>query len=152
MMETPLAAAALGVLCLAVAAIDLRTRRIPDTLNLTIAVCGFVVTWARGESLVDAAIGAVVGYGAFWAMNAAFRRLRGRDALGMGDAKFLAASGAWTGWAGLPFIVLIAAASGLAVVAGLRLMGRTLRSDDAIAFGPFLAAGALIVWLVGAYG
>jgi leader peptidase (prepilin peptidase)/N-methyltransferase len=152
MPVTILAAATLGVLCLAVAAFDLRTRRIPDPLNLTIALCGFVAAWAMGESLVDAAIGAVLGYGAFWAMNAAFRRVRGRDALGMGDAKFLAASGAWTGWAGLPFIVLIAAAGGLAAVAAMRLAGRPVRSDDAIAFGPFLAVGTLIVWLVGAYG
>ncbi len=152
MPVTILAAATLSVLCLAVAAIDLRTRRIPDPLNLAIAVCGFAATWATGKSLIDAAIGAGLGYGAFWAMNTAFRRARGRDALGMGDAKFLAASGAWTGWTGLPFIVLIAAASGLAAVAALRLAGRPMRRDDAIAFGPFLAAGTLIVWLVGAYG
>ena len=72
----------------------------------------------------------------------AFKKLRGKDGLGRGDAKLLAGGGAWCGWMGLPFIVLIG--SGMGLVAALF---PSVRNQKRIPFGPFLALGILIVWL-----
>jgi leader peptidase (prepilin peptidase) / N-methyltransferase len=132
----------------AVAAIDLRTRRIPDWLNAALALAGLAATWALDFSIRGAALGMLAGYAALAGLAFAYRRLRGVDGIGLGDAKLLAAAGAWLGWRLLPYVVLIAAATGLAFVAVQRLRGRTLKAQDALAFGPFLALGVLIAWIV----
>ena len=79
-----------------------------------------------------------------------YSRLRGRDGLGLGDAKLFAASGAWLGLEGLPAVLLVAC--GAAIVAllvdGLAIAG--LSATTRIPFGPFLAFGTWIVWLYGA--
>jgi len=72
-----------------------------------------------------------------------FRRLRGKDGLGRGDAKLLAAGGAWCGWTGLSFIVLIA--SLLGIIAACLPMFKN-HEDGWIPFGPFLALAIFIVW------
>lgn len=151
MIQTHLAAAALALACLAVAAIDARTQRIPDALNAAILLAGLVATSILGFSLLDAAIGAALGYAALWGVNAVYRARRGRDGLGMGDAKFMAAAGAWVGWALLPFVLAIGAALGLCSVAIQRLRGKRFTATDAIALGPYLAAGLMLVWAVRAY-
>lgn len=133
---------------LAVAAvIDQRTGRIPDLLNLALGGAGLIATTLLGRDLLAAALGAGVGYGALWAVNEAFLRARGYEGIGMGDAKLAAALGVWLGWAGLPFVVLIASASGLAGVGLARVLGRPLSAQSVIAFGPYLALGGAIVWL-----
>lgn len=131
----------------AAAAIDLRTRRLPDLLNLAIAAAGLAATWLLGRDLAASLVGIGAGYLAFLLVSVLYRRLRGRDGLGLGDAKLLAAGGAWIGWMGLPFAVLIAAAAGLIFVLGARLAGRRLAATDALPFGPFLALGVFAVWL-----
>ncbi len=95
----------------------------------------------------DAAIGAVAGYASLALIAALYRRARGVDGLGLGDAKLLAAAGVWIGWRLLPFAVLFAAAAGLTYVAVLRLAGKQIARTDALAFGPFLCAGVFIAWL-----
>lgn len=139
-------------LLVAVAVIDLRTLRIPDLLNALVAASGFGATLFLGRSVLDSAIGVVAGYAAMWGVSAGYRAVRGQDGVGMGDAKLLAGAGAWLGWMGLPFVVLIASSVGLAWVALRRLAGRTISMRDALAFGPFLCVGILVVWLVQAYG
>lgn len=137
---------------MAVSWIDVRTLRIPNALNLTIGVSGLIVAYMLGRDLVPLVIGMALGYLALAGVNWAYRAIRGRDGIGMGDAKFLAAVGAWVGWSGLPFIVLIASAAGIAVIAGERIMGGPLTLSDKTPFGPFLAGATMIVWLVQSYG
>lgn len=151
MFHTHLATFVLFALLIAVAVIDMRTLRIPNWLNAIVALCGLTASWALDRSLLDALIGVGVGYGAMWAVSEGYRSVRGRDGLGMGDAKLLAGAGAWLGWIGLPFVVLIASALGLAYVAARRVAGREIAATDAFAFGPFLSAGVAITWLVIAY-
>ncbi len=140
----------LGWTLLTLAAIDWRTGLLPDVLTLPLAVLGLAITAVIDpSSAVDHAIGAVAGFISFAALAAIYRRLRGRDGLGLGDAKLLAASGAWLSWSGLPTVVLFAAIIGLGLVLALRLAGRAVEATGRIAFGPALAAATWIVWLYG---
>jgi leader peptidase (prepilin peptidase)/N-methyltransferase len=143
-----LASLVLAGLLLAASLIDLRTLRIPDPLNAAIVVSGLAATWALDRPLLAAIIGVGAGYAALYVMNYAYRAVRGRDGLGLGDAKLLAGAGAWLGWSGLPFVVLIASALGLAYVSFRRLRGAPLAAQDALAFGPFLAIATFAVWAV----
>ena len=125
--------------------IDARTYRLPDALTLPLIACGIIQSWYFTGGLVDSLIGAGVGYFAFVALEVAYRRLRGKDGLGRGDAKLLAAGGAWCGWMGLSWIVLIASATGIAWIGLLTVL--THRRPGLIPFGPFLAFGIAVVWI-----
>lgn len=138
----------LSAMLVAIAVIDARTQRIPDGLNAALGAMGLVAIWALGLSLSDAAIGAAAGYAALAGMAHLYFHTRGFDGLGLGDAKLFAAGGAWIGWLGLPFALLLAASAALALVAAQRVAGRAVRAHDRLAFGPFLAVGIMIVWLV----
>lgn len=135
----------LGGLC-ALAVIDWRTYRLPNPLTYGLITLGvFQSIILDTLTLQDSLIGAVTGYSAFVMIEWGFKRLRGIDGLGRGDAKLLAAGGAWCGWWGLPFIVLIASGTGL-LMAFLPSF-RTQFNSGKIPFGPFLALGIAIVWL-----
>lgn len=138
----------LFALLAAAAYVDIRTMRIPNALNALIVFTGLGATWWLEKPLIAALIGVALGYGALLALNLGYRAIRGRDGMGMGDAKLLAGGGAWLGWSGLPFVLLIGSALGLAYVAALRIAGRQLSRTDALAFGPFLGLGIFIAWLV----
>jgi leader peptidase (prepilin peptidase)/N-methyltransferase len=127
------------------AAVDLRTHRLPDALNAAIAVLGCAFVAVTHAPVLDALIGAAFGYGLIWGVNALYRARRGRDGVGMGDAKLLAAGGLWVGWFGVPFVVLIAASLALATLAVSALRGKALAPTDRIAFGPFLAVALAVV-------
>lgn len=129
--------------------IDARTLRLPDVLTLPLVVAGLAQAWLLGGDTLGAAIGAAMGYLFFVCVETVFRKVRGKEGLGRGDAKLLAAGGAWCGWMGLTYIVLIASGAGL-VFAGLRtLAGR--RADGMVPFGPFLALGIAAVWFAKAF-
>ena len=129
----------------ALAWVDLREFRLPDILTLPLILLGFIQAYVLKLGWENSFIGAIAGYAAFVAIEMAFKALRGKDGLGRGDAKLIAAGGAWCGWAGLPFIVLIA--SGMGLIA-LLFPGFRNKSDSGhIPFGPFLALGIAIVWL-----
>lgn len=145
-----LASCVLGWMLLTLAAIDWRTGLLPDLLTYPLIVLGIVAAqFLDPASLADHAIGAVAGFAVFAALTVLYRWLRGREGLGLGDAKLLAASGAWLAWQALPSVVLFAAILGLALVLVRRLMGQALSATDRIAFGPALAAATWIVWLFG---
>jgi leader peptidase (prepilin peptidase)/N-methyltransferase len=93
-------------------------------------------------------IGAVAGYVVFELIAFAYRRLRGREGLGGGDSKLLAAIGAWTGWMSLAPVVFIASLGALAVVIALQLAGRPMDGGTPIRFGPALCAAAALVLLL----
>ncbi len=134
----------LATVLAALAAIDLRRQVLPDLLTLPLLVAGLLLA---GDGLADRALAAVLGWSAFAGLAAAYRRLRGIDGLGGGDAKLLAAAGAWVGTAGLPWVILLAAAGGLAAVAALSLAA-TWSPGRRLPFGPFLAVAFWGVWMV----
>lgn len=140
---------ALGWCLLALAWIDWDHLRLPDALTLPLVVAGLLATWAlEPEAAADHAAAAALAYLAFRGIALAYRVLRGREGLGQGDAKLLAASGAWVGLAGLPNVVLGAAVAALAATLGQRAFGRHA-ADVPIPFGPYLA---LATWVVRVYG
>ena len=96
------------------------------------------------DVLMERIIGMTLGYLVFVAIEYGFKAVRGKDGLGRGDAKLIAAGGAWCGWMGLPFIVLIA--SGFGLLAALMPSVRKSSENGRIPFGPFLALGTFMVW------
>ena len=143
--------AAFGWLLLTMSAIDAETFWLPDALTLPLIPAGLAVNvwleggWLEGGIPTDALIGAAAGWILFAAVILVYRRMRGRDGMGWGDAKLLAAGGAWVGWTGLSGIILIASLAGLAAAV---LLGKR-RSDAAMPFGPALALGIWLTWLYG---
>jgi prepilin signal peptidase PulO-like enzyme (type II secretory pathway) len=132
---------------LALSYVDLREFRLPDVLTFPLIILGLAQSYLAG-AIIPALIGAVVGYTAFVAIAYAFKRLRGMDGLGRGDAKLLAAGGAWVGWLNLPMVVLIASLLGI-VIALLGASAAKIRSDvpdNWVPFGPCLAVGIFAVW------
>ena len=140
----------LGWALLALAWIDCEHMVLPDALTLPLVLAGLGVTWLAAPSAIgDSALGALAGYLALRGLALGYRRLRGRDGLGEGDAKLLAASGAWLGWAALPRVVLIGAVAGLALAGVQAARGRRPHGATALPFGPCLALGTWLVWLYG---
>lgn len=140
---------ALGWWLLALAWIDWDHLRLPDVLTLPLVVAGLLATWTlEPEAAPDHAAAAALAYLAFRGIAWSYRRLRGREGLGQGDAKLLAASGAWVGLAGVPSVVLGAALVAVAATLGQRMFGRHA-ADTPIPFGPYLA---LATWVVRVYG
>ena len=98
-----------------------------------------------GNVVIDAGIGVAVGFAVFAVIGWLYRKMRGRDGLGIGDAKLLASAGAWVGWAGLPSVIGIAAVAGLFATVMLGSLSPTQR----IPFGPYLCNTIWLVWLYG---
>jgi leader peptidase (prepilin peptidase)/N-methyltransferase len=136
--------------CLALAAaIDARHQVLPDGLTLPLLLAGLAVAAALDSTmLADHALGAVAGYGAFALIAWLYRRIRGQEGLGLGDAKLLAAIGAWVGWPGLPSTVLYGALAAIVASIAFRKAG-LVQAAQPIPFGPFLAIGGWLVWLYG---
>ena len=140
---------ALGWWLLALGWIDARHWLLPDALTLPLVIAGLGAALAFDPGgLTDRALGAAIGYLALRFVALLYRKFRGRDGLGEGDAKLLAAAGAWVGASGLPQVVLIAALAGLVAAAGARLAGARLSATSALPFGPFLALATWLVWLL----
>lgn len=127
---------------LALAFIDADTTLLPDDITLPLMWMGLifaVLQWNSGVSITDAVWGAALGYGSLWAVHKVFKAMTGKEGMGYGDFKLLAALGAWFGWTALLPIVLMASLLGAAV--GLLLKWRgALREGGYVPFGPFLAA------------
>ncbi len=139
---------ALAWTLLALAWIDARTYTLPDALTLPLLLAGLAQTlWLTPEFITDHALAAAFAYLSFRLLDLLYQRLRGRPGLGAGDAKLLAAGGAWLGTLALPRIVLIAALLGLTAAAVARLRGAELRRDWRLPFGPCLAAAIWALWL-----
>jgi leader peptidase (prepilin peptidase)/N-methyltransferase len=138
----------LGWTLLTLAWIDWTDMLLPDVLTLPLLVAGLALTFAsQSDALVDHSLAAALGYLSFQGLALGYRRLRGRDGLGGGDAKLIAASGAWCGLAALPFVVFASAALGLLAALGLALAGRTITSRTHIPFGPCIALAFWLAWM-----
>ena len=134
---------------LALAAIDWDTTLLPDSLTLPLLWAGLVAA-ALGWTLPlpQALWGAVAGYLSLWAVYWAFKLTTGKEGMGQGDFKLLAALGAWLGWQMILPIVLGASVIG-AVVGIAMKVGGALREGRYVPFGPFLAGSGLVVLLAG---
>lgn len=134
---------------IAAAGIDWDTTLLPDSLTQPLLWAGLVVA-ALGWTLpLDQALwGAVAGYGALWTVFWLFKLVTGKDGMGAGDFKLLAALGAWLGPAMLLPVVLAASLIGALVGLGLKAGGQ-LREGRYVPFGPFLAGAGLLVLYAG---
>lgn len=126
---------------IALAFIDWDTTLLPDSMTLSLMWAGLILAalqWGTGIGLHDAVWGAVLGYGSLWSVYWIFKILTGKEGMGYGDFKLLAALGAWFGWMAVLPIVLMA--SILGAIAGLLMKWRGgLREGGYLPFGPFLA-------------
>jgi leader peptidase (prepilin peptidase)/N-methyltransferase len=144
------ASCAFGWTLLLLGAIDWRTQLLPDVVTMPLLLAGLAVAYVLDPtSWGDHLIGGVAGFAAFAGLAFLYRLLRGRDGLGLGDAKLMAAMGAWIAWQGLPTLVLWASILGLAWALANAARGRRLRLEERLPFGPFLALGGWLVWIYG---
>ena len=140
--------AALALL-VSMALIDLDTKYLPDDLTYPLLWGGLLVAALGWTIPLSAAVwGAVAGYGPLWLIAAGFALLMKRQGMGGGDLKLLAALGAWLGWQAILPIILIASVAGLCVNVPRMVLGKHQRHQQ-YPFGPFLAAGGIIVMSLG---
>ncbi len=136
---------------LALALIDWDTTVLPDALNLPLLWAGLVAAalgWLPALNLSMSLWGAVAGYLSLWSVYWLFKLVTGKEGMGYGDFKLLAALGAWLGWKAILPIVLMASIIGALVGLVMKATG-ALREGRFVPFGPFLAGGGLAVMLIG---
>ncbi len=145
---TAVIAALFGWMLVLLATLDLKHFWLPDLLTYGLAALGLVASCLPdGLGLGAALAGGLVGFCALWIVGAAFRRIRGIDALGGGDPKLFGAIGVWTGWAALPSILLLASTAGIAF-AVIQYWGKGgPNRKTRIAFGACLAVAAWPIWM-----
>ena len=129
--------------------IDADTTLLPDDITLPLLWLGLLVNMgAIFTDIGSATLGAVGGYLVLWAVYWAFKLFTGKEGMGYGDFKLLAAIGAWLGWQLLPLVILLSAAVGTVVgIGGIVLKGRDKGAK--LPFGPYLAAAGFIALLWG---
>lgn len=127
-------------------AFDVVSFRLPDFLTFPLIMTGLIQSQILNDDIANATIGAVLGYSAFVIVELSFKRLKGVDGLGRGDAKLLAAGGAWCGWLWLPQIVLFSSASAIFAIIVMRQMSKKISKQTPIPFGPFIALAIFLVW------
>lgn len=146
---TAVAALACGLVLLVLAGIDWETQLLPDALTYPLLWLGLAVNSAGlFADLASAVWGAMAGYLLLWSIYHLFRWTTGKEGMGYGDFKLLAAIGAWVGWQQLPLVVLLSSVAGALVGVALILAGRHGR-DRPLPFGPWLALAGWTVLLWG---
>ncbi len=150
-----------GWILIALAFIDAEHQLLPDSLTYPLLWLGLPINLNHTFAPIDDVIwGAVAGYLLLWGISKSYKLLRGREGIGLGDAKLLAALGAWFGWQMLPLILLIAAVTALLIALPMILLNQRGASQNqspnqiealqfsSIPFGPFLAisGGLLLFW------
>lgn len=139
----------LGWTLLFASLVDARTRLLPDGSTLGLIPVGLLVQFglAGWPGVLMGAIGAAIGFAFLWGVAFLYRKMRDRDGLGLGDAKLLAAGGAWCGPFALSWIVLVGASLALLYLILPRPGKAPLTATTSLAFGPALAAGIFLVFL-----
>ncbi len=137
---------------LLIVVVDSRQFLIPDVLSLPAIPLGLALAALDHDalsSLADRAGAAAAAALALYALARLYRKARGFDGLGLGDVKLAAAAGAWTGFAGLPLVLLAASVAALSAVLLRSLLTRSDRATlvTAVPFGSFLAPVILVVWV-----
>lgn len=146
---TGLAVLLFAYLLIAMTFIDADTQLLPDDLTLPLLWIGLLVNLnATFVPLGDAVIGAVAGYLCLWTIFWLFKLVTGKDGMGYGDFKLLAALGAWLGWKMLPIILLMSSLVGAVVGIGLIVLAKRGRNVP-MPFGPYLAGAGMLSLLYG---
>ena len=132
--------------------IDIDEQLLPDGITLPLLWAGLLFNLLAGEhafvAIEDAVIGAAAGYLVLWTVYQGFKLATGKEGMGYGDFKLLAALGAWLGWQVLPLVILLSAFVGAVIgIAMILLLGRDRQVP--IPFGPYLAAAGWIAMLYG---
>ena len=146
-------AAGLVLVVTVIAVIDARSFIIPDELNAAGVILGLTYAGLAEPSVTDGLTSAALRGGvlalAFLAIRSAYRRLRGRDGLGLGDVKLAAMAGIWLDWTMIPVAIDLAAGTALAAY-GLRQLavGRAIRSTGRLPFGLFFAPAIWVGWVL----
>jgi len=143
--------AALGFtgILIALAGIDIDHQLLPDDLTFFLLWAGlFISLFGVFVDPVSSIIGALAGYLSLWSIYHAFRLLTGKEGMGYGDFKLMAAMGAWMGWEMLPLIILLASLVGAVVGLTLIAISRHKKSQP-MPFGPYIAAAGWIGLLWG---
>jgi len=134
---------------IALAFIDLDTTYLPDAITLPLLWCGLLFNLFGTYTNINAAvIGAMAGYLSLWSVYWLFKLLTGKEGMGYGDFKLLAALGAWFGWQALPLVILLSAVAGALVGISLIIFSSHGR-DSPIPFGPYLAIAGLVTLFFG---
>ena len=143
------AALLLTFVLVALTGIDLDTQLLPDSLTLPLLWAGLALNlWGVFTPLRDAVIGAIAGYLILWSVYWLFKLATGKEGMGYGDFKLLAALGAWFGWQALPAIILLSSVVGAVVGIAMIVFARHGRQVP-IAFGPYLAGAGLLTLYFG---
>jgi leader peptidase (prepilin peptidase)/N-methyltransferase len=136
-------------LLIAMTLIDYDTKTLPDDLTYPLLWIGLLVNLSPTfVPLRDAVIGAAAGYLALWSVYWLFKLVTGKEGMGYGDFKLLAALGAWFGWQMLPTIIILSSVVGAAVGISRIALGRMARGEH-MPFGPYLAGAGMITLLYG---
>ena len=134
---------------IALTMIDVQKQLLPDNLTLPLLWLGMIFAlFQTYTSLQASVIGAIAGYLVLWTVFHLFKLVTGKEGMGFGDFKLLAAMGAWMGWAMLPQIILVSSVVG-AIAGSIMLVTGKTRSQQPIPFGPYLAAAGWIALLWG---
>jgi leader peptidase (prepilin peptidase)/N-methyltransferase len=136
---------------MALTLIDWDTTVLPDVITLPLLWAGLAAAalgWLPGVPLAASIWGAVAGYLSLWSVYWLFKLTTGKEGMGFGDFKLLAALGAWLGWQAVLPIVLMASVLGAVVGLAMKMQGN-LREGRFVPFGPFLAGGGIAVLLIG---
>lgn len=138
---------------IALSLIDIDNMIIPDSITLPAVWCGILVSllgWSN-ISLQESIIGAVLGYSSLWCVFWLFKLITGKEGLGYGDFKLLAAIGAWVGWQYIPLTILLSSSIGL--ILGLFIYKLIYKHDKGLShplpFGPYLSIAGMIALLWG---
>ncbi len=135
----------------ALTGIDIDTQLLPDTLTLPLLWIGLGVNlFAVWTPLPAAVIGAMLGYGSLWSVYWLFKLVTGKEGMGYGDFKLLAALGAWFGWQAVPLMILLSSFVGAALGIAI-LVAKQQGRDTPMPFGPYLAGAGLITLFLGDY-
>jgi leader peptidase (prepilin peptidase)/N-methyltransferase len=144
-----LAALVFTGMLIAMAGIDIDHQLLPDNLTLPLLWLGILVNYHHlFTDLPSSVTGAIAGYLSLWSIYQLFRLLTGKEAMGYGDFKLLAAMGAWMGWQMLLLIVLLSSMVGAIVGLSMMAVGR-LKRGKPMPFGPFIAAAGWIALIWG---
>jgi len=134
---------------IALTIIDLKKQLLPDSITLPLLWAGLIINLGHVFTDIESSIlGAVFGYLSLWSVYHLFRLLTGKEGMGYGDFKLLAALGAWLGWQSLPIIIIFSSLVGSGVGITMILFKRQQKGQP-IPFGPFLAAAG---WLAMIWG
>ena len=134
---------------IALSGIDIKTQLLPDDLTFPFLWLGIIFNiFTTYTDLTSSVLGAIFGYLTLWSVFHLFKLITGKEGMGYGDFKLLAALGAWLGWQSLPLIILFSSAVG-AVIGLFMIVSKLQERSQPIPFGPYLAVAGWIAMLYG---